>query len=101
MAPSLSKNEGWNFEFRWGETDYILTCQGLGPGLELDKQIISEMNNSSYYDSTFENVSGLPEMPSLVRIEKDAIQIRLMKRVEILEQVSAQMFDTGKRFNSV
>ena len=59
------------------------------------------MNNSSYYDSTFENVSGLPEMPSLVRIEKDAIQIRLMKRVEILEQVSAQMFDTGKRFNSV
>ena len=41
------------------------------------------MNNSTMNDLSWVNFSGLPEMPSLVRIDKEAIIFALIKLVKI------------------
>ena len=52
------------------------------------------MNNSTMNDENWVNVSGLPEMPSLVRIDKEAIVFALIKLVKIANR--PQQFHTGK-----
>ena len=52
------------------------------------------MDYSTFYESSI-NVSGLPEMPSLVRIDREAITIAEHKSI-VVKDIARQMFGTGE-----
>ena len=54
------------------------------------------MDYSTFYESSI-NVSGLPEMPSLVRIDREAITIAEHKSI-VVKDIARQMFGTGEIF---
>lgn len=52
------------------------------------------MEYSTFYDESSLDVSGLPDMPSLVRIDREAIQLRTLK-IEKLDITKKDNLKTG------